>query len=56
MTWAGNVGGNGGAFWDGNIKMGIKDVGWEDLDWVNWALDVSKWQAVVSSLPAVLRR
>jgi hypothetical protein len=25
--------------YDGTIKMGIKEIGWEDVDWVDFAQD-----------------
>jgi len=31
--------------WEDNIKIGIQEVGWEDVDCCNLAEDVDKWQA-----------
>ena len=31
-----------------NIKMGIQEVGWGDMDWIDLARDRDKWRAVVN--------
>jgi len=30
--------------WEDNIKMYVKDVGWEGMDWIDVAEDGDKWQ------------
>jgi hypothetical protein len=32
--------------WDSNMKVYLKGVGWEDMDWIDLAQDKGKWQAV----------
>jgi hypothetical protein len=31
-----------------NIKMGLKEVGCEDMDWINAAQDGDRWWALVN--------
>lgn len=31
-----------------NIEMNLKKTGWEDKDWIHWAQDRNKWQAIVN--------
>jgi len=31
--------------WEDNIKNGVQEVGWKDVDCCNLAEDVDKWQA-----------
>jgi hypothetical protein len=33
--------------WKDNIKIYLKEIGWERVDWINLAEDKEKWQAVV---------
>jgi hypothetical protein len=33
--------------WGDNIKMDLQDVGWEDVDWIDMALDRGRWRALV---------
>jgi len=40
----------GGAFRDGNSEVGIKNIGWEDLDSVNLVRCMNKWQAIVNTV------
>jgi len=34
--------------WEDNIKMDVKEMGWEGMDWIHIAQDRDKWQAVVN--------
>jgi hypothetical protein len=34
--------------WEDNIKMDLKEMGWEGMDWIYMAQDRNKWQAVVN--------
>jgi hypothetical protein len=34
--------------WDDNIRMNVREIGWEDLDWMDLAQDKSQWQALVN--------
>jgi hypothetical protein len=31
-----------------NIKMNVKEMGWEGMDWIHMAQDRCKWQTVVN--------
>lgn len=31
-----------------SIKILLKEIGWEDVDWINVALDEDKWWAAVN--------
>jgi hypothetical protein len=33
--------------WEDNIKMGLREVGWGDMDWINLAEDRGRWRALV---------
>jgi hypothetical protein len=32
-----------GLVWDDNIKMGLQEVGWGDIDWMDMAQDRDRW-------------
>lgn len=32
-----------------NIKMGLKEIGWEDVDWTDLAQDGDRWRVFVNS-------
>jgi hypothetical protein len=32
----------------GNIKMDLRDIGWDDMDWIELAQDRDQWRALVS--------
>jgi hypothetical protein len=33
-----------------NIRMGLGEVGWGDVDWIGLAVDRNRWKAVVNSV------
>jgi hypothetical protein len=33
--------------WEDNIKMDLREVGWEGADWISLAQDRDRWRAVV---------
>jgi hypothetical protein len=35
--------------WEGNIKMDLREVGWEGRDWIDVAQDRDRWRAVVNT-------
>jgi hypothetical protein len=37
-----------------NIKMDLKDVGWEGVDWIHLALVGDRWAAVVNTVMNLL--
>jgi hypothetical protein len=36
--------------WEDNIRMDLREVGWEDVDWMHLAENRDKWRAVVSTV------
>jgi hypothetical protein len=36
--------------WVGNIRMGLGEVGWGDVDWIGIARDRNWWRALVHSV------
>jgi hypothetical protein len=33
--------------WENNIKMDLREVGWEGADWIDLAQDRDRWRALV---------
>jgi hypothetical protein len=36
--------------WEDNIKMDIREVGWEDTNWIDLAQDRDRWRALVNAV------
>jgi hypothetical protein len=36
--------------WEDNIKMDLREIGFGDVDWIHWALDRDRWQALVNTV------
>jgi hypothetical protein len=36
--------------WEDNIKMGLSEIGFEDVDWIYWAQDRDRWRALVNTV------
>jgi hypothetical protein len=36
--------------WEDNIKMDLREVGWEGMDWINLAQDRDRWRALVNAV------
>jgi hypothetical protein len=34
--------------WVDNIKMGLGEIGWDDVDWIDLAQDRDQWRALVN--------
>jgi hypothetical protein len=34
--------------WDNNIRMDLREIGWEDVDWIHLAQDSDHWWAFVN--------
>jgi hypothetical protein len=34
--------------WVGNIKIGLREIGWDGIDWIDLAQDRGQWRALVS--------
>jgi hypothetical protein len=33
-----------------NIKMGLREIGWDDVDWIDMAEDRHHWRALVNTV------
>jgi hypothetical protein len=33
--------------WEDNIKMDLREIGFGDMDWINWAQNRDRWRALV---------
>jgi hypothetical protein len=36
--------------WGDNIRMEIREIGWEAVDWIHLARDTDQWRAVVNTV------
>jgi hypothetical protein len=36
--------------WEDNIKMGLQEVGWGGMDWIDMAQDRDRWWAIVNAV------
>jgi hypothetical protein len=36
--------------WEGNIKMDLREIGFGDVDWIQWAQDMDRWRALVNTV------
>jgi hypothetical protein len=36
--------------WEDNIKMDLKDIGWDEVYWIHLALDKVQWHALVNMI------
>jgi hypothetical protein len=36
--------------WVDNIKMDLRDIGWDGVDWMDMAQDRDQWRALVSTV------
>jgi hypothetical protein len=34
--------------WDDNIKIDIREIKWDDMDWIDLAQDIKQWKALVN--------
>jgi hypothetical protein len=39
--------------WEDNIKMDLREIGFDDVDWIHWAQDRDCWQALVNILTSL---
>jgi hypothetical protein len=35
--------------WEDNTKMDLREIGFGDVDWIHWAHDRDRWQALVNT-------
>jgi hypothetical protein len=36
--------------WEDNIKLDLREIGFGDADWIQWAQDRDRWQALVNTV------
>jgi hypothetical protein len=36
--------------WAENIKMDLKEIGWDDMDWIDLTQDRDQWRALVNTV------
>jgi hypothetical protein len=36
--------------WVDNIRMDLREIGWDDVDWIDLAQDRDQWRALVSTV------
>jgi hypothetical protein len=36
--------------WVNNIKMGLREIGWDDMDWIDLAQNRDQWRALVNTV------
>jgi hypothetical protein len=36
--------------WVNNIKMDLREIGWDDMDWINLAQDRDQWRGLVNTV------
>jgi hypothetical protein len=36
--------------WEDNIRMNLRETGWEDVDWIHLAQDREQWRAAVNTV------
>jgi hypothetical protein len=36
--------------WEDNIKMDLREIGFGDVDWINWVQDRDRWRALVNTV------
>jgi hypothetical protein len=36
--------------WVDNIKMDLREIGWDDMDWIDLAQDTDRWRALVDTV------
>jgi hypothetical protein len=36
--------------WEDNIKMDLREIGFGDVDWINWDQDRDRWRALVNTV------
>jgi hypothetical protein len=36
--------------WEDNIKMDLREIGWDGMDWIEMAQNRDQWRALVSTV------
>jgi hypothetical protein len=48
--WSGNLRGKHRRTWEDNIRMDLREIGWEDVDWMRLNQDKDQWRAAVDAI------
>jgi hypothetical protein len=46
--------GRPGPIWDDNIKMDLREMEWDDIDWIHLAQDKDQWRVFVNRVMNLL--
>jgi hypothetical protein len=36
--------------WEGNIKMGLREVGWKGMDWIDMVQFMDRWRTLLNAV------
>jgi hypothetical protein len=36
--------------WVDNIKMNLREIGWDGMDWIDLAQDINQWKALANTV------
>jgi hypothetical protein len=36
--------------WVNNVKMDLREIGWDDMDWIDLAQDRDQWKSLVNTV------
>jgi hypothetical protein len=36
--------------WEGNVRIIVREIGWQGMDWIHLAQDRDQWRAVVNTI------
>jgi hypothetical protein len=36
--------------WEDNVKMGLREIGWGGMDWIDLAQDRNQWRALLNKV------
>jgi hypothetical protein len=36
--------------WEGNIRMDLREIGWDRMDWIDLAQDRDQWRALMNTV------
>jgi hypothetical protein len=39
-----------GRIWEDNIRMDLREIGWDGMDWFHLAQDMDQWRALVNKV------
>jgi hypothetical protein len=37
--------------WVDNIKIDLREIGWDGMDWIDLAQDMDQWRALLNAIP-----